>query len=115
MVASVTSFGRSGLYDWMIQRVTAVVLAAYTVFILGYLVLNPDLTYVQWSEFFSQTCVRVFSLLALLSLGAHAWIGLWTISTDYLKAMVFRFIFQAVSGLVMFVYVVWGVQILWGL
>ena len=49
MVASVTSFGRSGLYDWMIQRVTAVVLAAYTVFILGYLVLNPDLTYMQWS------------------------------------------------------------------
>ncbi len=115
MVASVTSFGRSGLYDWMIQRVTAVVLAAYTVFILGYLILNPDLNYAQWSEFFSQTCVRVFSLLALLSLGAHAWIGLWTISTDYLKAMVFRFIFQAVSGLVMFVYVVWGVQILWGL
>ncbi|KZY33088.1 MULTISPECIES: succinate dehydrogenase, hydrophobic membrane anchor protein [unclassified Oleiphilus] len=115
MVASVTSFGRSGLYDWMIQRVTAVVLAAYTVFILGYLVLNPDLTYMQWSELFSQTCVRVFSLLALLSLGAHAWIGLWTVSTDYLKAMVFRFIFQAGCGLVMFVYVVWGVQILWGL
>ena len=115
MVASVTSFGRSGLYDWMIQRVTAIVLAAYTIFILGYLVLNPDLTFAQWSAFFSQTCVRIFSLLALLSLGAHAWIGLWTISTDYLKAMVFRFLFQAVSGLVMFVYVVWGVQILWGL
>ncbi len=115
MVASVTSFGRSGLYDWMIQRVTAVVLAAYTVFILGYLILNPDLTYQQWSELFSQTSVRVFSLFALLSLGAHAWIGLWTISTDYLKSMVFRFIFQAGCGLVMFVYVVWGVQILWGL
>jgi len=115
MVASVTSFGRNGLYDWMIQRVTAVVLAAYTLFLLGFLVINPDLTYVQWSEFFGQTCVRIFSLLALLSLGAHAWIGLWTISTDYLKPMVFRFIFQAVSGLVMFVYVVWGVQILWGL
>jgi succinate dehydrogenase / fumarate reductase membrane anchor subunit len=53
--------------------------------------------------------------MALLSFGAHAWIGLWTISTDYIKAMVFRFIFQALSGLVMFVYVVWGVQILWGL
>lgn len=115
MVASVTSFGRSGLYDWMIQRVSAVVLAAYTVFILGYLVLNPDLTYAQWSELFNDTCVRIFSLLALLSLGAHAWIGLWTVSTDYLKGTGIRFIFQAVCGLVMFVYVVWGVQILWGL
>jgi succinate dehydrogenase / fumarate reductase membrane anchor subunit len=115
MVASVTSFGRSGLYDWMIQRVTAVVLAAYTVFILGYLVLNPDLTYAQWSELFSQTCVRIFSLLALLSLGAHAWIGLWTVSTDYLKGTGIRFVFQAGCGLIMFIYVVWGVQILWGL
>ena len=115
MVASVTNFGRSGLYDWMIQRVSAVVLAAYTVFILGYLVISPDLTYVQWSEFFGSTCVRIFSLLALVSLGAHAWIGLWTISTDYIKSLGFRFIFQASSGLIMFIYVVWGVQIFWGL
>ena len=115
MVASVTSFGRSGLYDWMIQRVTAVVLAAYTVFILGFLLLNPDLTYIQWSELFNSTCTRIFSLLALLSLGAHAWIGLWTLSTDYIKAMGPRFVFQAASGLIMFIYVVWGIQILWGL
>lgn len=115
MVASVTSFGRNGLYDWMVQRVSAVILAAYTIFILGYLVTTPDLTYAQWSELFSCTSVRVFSLLALLSIGAHAWIGLWTVSTDYLKATGVRFLFQAVCGLVMFAYVVWGVQILWGL
>lgn len=115
VVTNVTSLGRSGLYDWMIQRVTAVVLAAYSIFLLGFLVLNPDLSYAEWSEFFSSTCVRIFSLLALLSLGAHAWVGLWTISTDYLKGMGLRFIFQALCGLVMFIYVVWGIQILWGL
>lgn len=115
MVASVTSLGRNGLYDWMIQRVSAVVLAAYTVFIIGYLVLNPDLTYVQWNALFEQTSMRIFSLMALLSFGAHAWVGLWTISTDYIKATVFRFLFQALCGLVMFIYVIWGVQILWGL
>jgi len=115
VVTNVTNLGRSGLYDWMIQRVTAVVLAFYSVFILGFLILNPDLNYAQWSEFFNSTSVRIFSLLALLSLGAHAWVGLWTISTDYLKAMVLRFLFQAVCGLVMFIYVVWGIQILWGL
>jgi succinate dehydrogenase / fumarate reductase membrane anchor subunit len=99
----------------MIQRVTAVVLAAYTFFLIGYFILNPDLTYSQWSSFFELTSVRIFSLMALLSFGAHAWVGLWTISTDYIKATIFRFIFQALSGLVMFIYVVWGVQILWGL
>jgi len=115
MVANVTNFGRSGLYDWMMQRVTAVILASYTIFILGYLVINPDLTYAQWNEFFGTTHIRIYSLLALLSIGAHAWVGLWTISTDYIKPTLIRFVFQAICALTMFVYVVWGVQILWGL
>jgi succinate dehydrogenase / fumarate reductase membrane anchor subunit len=115
MVASVTSLGRNGLYDWLIQRVTAVILASYTVFLLGYLVLSPDLTFEQWSGLFGHTAMRIFSLLALLSIGAHAWVGLWTISTDYIKPAGIRVCFQAVCGVVMFAYVVWGVEILWGL
>ncbi len=115
MVASITNFGRNGLYDWLMQRVTAVVLAAYTIFLLAYLVMNPELDYPQWATLFEATWMRIFSLMAILSLGAHAWIGLWTISTDYIKSTGVRFIFQAACGLVMFVYVVWGIQILWGL
>jgi len=115
MVASVTSLGRNGLYDWMMQRVTAIVLAAYSLFILGYLVCSPTVTYEQWSGLFAGTSMRIFSLLALLSLGAHAWVGLWTISTDYMKGTGVRFIFQSICGLVMFAYIVWGVQVIWGL
>jgi len=114
MVTSITSFGRSGLYDWMFQRVTAVVLLAYTVFIVGYLLMNPELTYGQWHDLFTGTAMRVFTLLALLSMAAHAWIGMWSISTDYIKPTGPRFLFQAACGLLTFIYVVWGVQILWG-
>jgi len=114
MVASVTNLGRNGLSDWLIQRFSAVVLAAYTVFLLGYLVCNPDLTYTQWRELFDCTAMRIFTFLALLSIGAHAWVGLWTVSTDYMKATSVRIIFQAVCGVAIFSYVVWGAQILWG-
>ncbi|KZX74953.1 succinate dehydrogenase [Oleiphilus sp. HI0009] len=114
MVASVTSFGRNGLSDWIIQRFTAVVLAAYTVFILGYLIYNPELTYEQWSGLFACTAMRIFSLLALLCIGAHAWVGLWTVSTDYMRSTAVRLSFQAFFGVVLFAYVVWGIQILWG-
>lgn len=122
MVTNVTSFGRSGLYDWVIQRLTAVVLAVYFVALLGYLLINPDLTYQQWQALFATTWVRIASLLALLALCAHAWIGLWTISTDYLtadmigaKATVIRFLFQTACVVLMFIYLVWGIQILWGI
>jgi len=82
MVTSITSFGRSGLYDWMMQRVTAVVLLAYTIFMIGYLLMNPELDYNQWKELFSGTVMRIFTLLAVLSMVAHAWIGMWSVSTD---------------------------------
>jgi len=115
MVTSITSFGRSGLYDWMIQRVSAAVLAVYTIFMLGYLAFGAELTYEAWSSLFEGTAMRIFTLLALLSFAAHVWIGMWSVSTDYIKPTGMRFIFQSVSGLLTFVYVVWGIQILWGI
>lgn len=122
MVTNVTSFGRSGLYDWLIQRITAVVLALYFVTLFGYLLLNPDLDFQQWQRLFGATWMRIASLMALMALCAHAWIGMWTISTDYLtsdmlggKATVIRFFFQAACAVLMFIYLVWGIQILWGI
>lgn len=122
MVTNVTNLSRSGLYDWMAQRVSAVLLAAYTIFLLGYLILNPGLTFEQWQGLFSHNAMRIFSLLALVALAVHSWVGMWTISTDYLTPMalgrfatVLRFLFQVACGLLMFVLFVWGVQILWGI
>ena len=121
MVTNASSFGRSGVYDWVIQRVSAVILAAYTFCMLGTFIMNPDMDYEQWRALFANFAMRIFSLLALLSLCAHAWIGMWTISTDYLtgamlgaKATVIRFLFQTGCVLLWFVYLVWGIQILWG-
>ena len=121
MVTAVTNFGRSGLSDWLLQRVSALVLLAYLLFITVYLAVSGDLTHAQWQGLFSQTWMRIFSLAALLSLAMHAWIGLWSVSTDYLteramgpKGNVLRLLFQAFLAIVLFTYVVWGIQVLWG-
>ena len=113
MVTSVTNYGRNGVHDWIIQRVSAVVLALYTLFLLGYVIATPDLQFAQWQGLFACTGMKVFSLAALISICAHAWIGMWTISTDYLKAAGVRFVFQAVCAAALFVYLVWGIDILW--
>ena len=121
MVTSVTNFGRSGLYDWLIQRVGGVVMAAYLIFIVAYIALNPELTYEQWSALFGQLWVRVFSFVTLLSFISHAWIGLWSVLTDYLterlmgsKATVLRIVAQVALGGVSVTYLIWGIEILWG-
>ncbi|MFO7787981.1 MAG: succinate dehydrogenase, hydrophobic membrane anchor protein [Halospina sp.] len=115
MVKSVTNLGRTGAYDWLMQRVSAVVLALYTLFLTGFVLGSSDLDYAQWAGLFDQMWMRIFSLLALISLGIHSWVGLWTITTDYIKPTALRFVVQAGCGLIMFVYLVWGVEILWGL
>ena len=119
MVTAVTTMGRSGLYDWLFQRISAVILLAY--FILVSFVLLKGVTYGSWTALYEQTWMRVFSLMALLSLGVHAWVGLWSVFSDYFTERlmgqvgnVLRFLLQVISGVVMFTYIVWGIQILWG-
>lgn len=117
----VTSFGRSGLYDWLIQRVSAVIMAAYTFFIIGFILLQPELSYDVWSGLFGQLWMRVFSLITLVSIAVHAWIGLWSVLTDYVttrmmgpSANVLRISIQMVMGVITITYFIWGVEILWG-
>ena len=59
--------------------------------------------------------------MALVSIVAHAWIGLWSVSTDYLtvrmmgpRANGIRILFQGAYALVLFAYLVWGIEIFWG-
>lgn len=122
MVTNVTSFGRSGLSDWLVQRVTAIVMAAYTVFLVCYLALNPDMDYGQWKSLHQCLPMKLFSLAAILSIAAHAWIGLWAVLTDYVtvrmmgaKATPLRILLQLGMITVTLAYVVWAVDILWGI
>ncbi len=121
MVTNATSFSRSGLSDWIIQRFSAVILAAYTLFILAVLVSMPELDYESWREVFSKNSVRLFSIVSLLALCGHTWVGMWTVGTDYLtgrqlgtRGPLVRRVYQAFCVLLIAVYLFWGVQIFWG-
>lgn len=122
MVTSVTNFGRSGLSDWLVQRISAVVMTAYLAFVVFYLFSNPNLDYAQWVELHSSLPMRMFSLLAMLSVAAHAWIGMWCVLTDYVtvrlmgpKATALRIFFQLGMIAVTMLYVIWAIDILWGI
>lgn len=118
---SATSFSRSGLADWLIQRVSAYILAVYLVVIVGFLFYKAPVAFFDWYYFMTSTPMRIFSLLAVLALAGHAWVGMWTIFTDYVterqmgaKAAVIRVVLQTGMVIAIFVYVVWTIMILWG-
>jgi succinate dehydrogenase / fumarate reductase membrane anchor subunit len=115
MLERIVTGAHYGLRDWLIQRITAVVMVLYTLGIAGYLLLQPVLDYNAWTLLFSSNVVRTFSLLFLLSVFYHAWIGVRDIVMDYVKPAAIRLIIYVVVILALLLYVIWSVQILWGM
>lgn len=120
MVTNVTSFGRSGLSDWLVQRVSAVVILLYVICHAAIIINTPDMDYLQWHALFADPVMKIFSLITLVALCAHAWIGMWTVATDYLttrmlgeKATFVRFLFLVICIGALVVYLLWGIMILW--
>lgn len=114
MVKSITNLSRSGVQDWLVQRVSAVILAVFTLFLLGVFLANPGLGYEQWRQLFTPLWVKIFTLLTLLSLAGHTWIGMWTVVTDYLHNPWVRFVTLFVIAVITFVYLIVGITALWG-
>ncbi|TKB54489.1 succinate dehydrogenase, hydrophobic membrane anchor protein [Ferrimonas aestuarii] len=114
MVNNAASFGRSGVQDFVLIRASALVLLAYTLYLVGYLVMTPDLTFTLWQEFFGSIITKVFTLLALFSVLIHGWIGLWQVATDYIKPPRLRAFSLFAINVVLLAYLATGIVILWG-
>ena len=114
MLNRVVTGAHYGLRDWLAQRVTAVVMALFVLFIVGYLLWQPYVDYDVWTRLFSNNVMRSFALLFLLSLFYHAWIGVRDIVMDYVKPASVRLLVHVVVILTLLMYAIWSVQILWG-
>lgn len=113
MLDTVAGLCRTGLRDWLVQRVSAIILAAYFIFLMAFIVVHPQLQFVTWQSLFANPLVRVFSLLALLSLITHSWVGIWTVLTDYINCAWIRLLLEIIMILALICYLVWGIAILW--
>lgn len=114
MVNRVTSLTGSGVKDWIIQRLSAVVLLLYVLFWIGYWVANPQPTYAQISWLFSQVWMRWATLIVAFMVVFHAWVGMWTVLTDYVKCAFLRQGLQFLFVLAYVVYIIWCIHVLWG-
>lgn len=114
MLGNVTSLTGNGLKDWLIQRVTAVYFALYSLFLLGFLYCHPALTYVEWQALFHDHWFKMASLIALFVLLLHTWIGVWTVTTDYLKCTALRLSIQMLVVFLLLGLFVFGLLIVWG-
>jgi succinate dehydrogenase / fumarate reductase membrane anchor subunit len=114
MVNNAASLGRNGVHDFILLRASAIILALYTLFLIGFFVTTPDVTYDIWHAFFAGICTKIFSILAIVALLIHAWIGVWQVLSDYIKPAFLRGGLQFFFSVLLLSYFAAGLLTVWG-
>jgi len=102
-----------GWRDWLVQRVSAVVMALYTVLLLVLLLWHGGLDYAAWKATFGNELFRLASFVFMLSLLWHAWVGVRNIAMDYIKPVGVRLAFEMAVVVLLVAYAGWTIQVLW--
>jgi succinate dehydrogenase / fumarate reductase membrane anchor subunit len=114
MVNNIATVGRNGVHDFILIRASAIILTLYTLLIAGFFVVTPDVTYDAWHSFFGLMSVKIATLLAVLSVVIHAWIGIWQVLSDYIKPAFLRGSLQFFFSVTLLAYLAAGFLIVWG-
>jgi succinate dehydrogenase / fumarate reductase membrane anchor subunit len=105
---------RYGLADWLLQRLTAVVMAVYTPVIVACVLIYRPTTFAAWQAMFAGQFVRLATILFIAALLYHAWIGVRDIVMDYMKPVAVRLAALTVFGFGLIACFAWAIAILWG-
>ena len=123
-----------GMRDWLAQRITAAVMGLFTLILVieyllparartpgGQLVKDAagntvSLTgYDKWAGIFNPQWMRVLTLVVIVSLGYHAWVGMRDVWMDYVKPMGARLLLQVFTIVWLIGCAGWAIQVLWRL
>jgi succinate dehydrogenase / fumarate reductase membrane anchor subunit len=103
-----------GLKDWLLQRLTAVVMGLYTLLLLGIALWHGGIDYSLWRALFASVAFEAATFLFMAALLYHAWVGVRDIFMDYIKPVGVRLALQTVTVGLLVVYLAWTIHILWG-
>jgi succinate dehydrogenase / fumarate reductase, membrane anchor subunit len=113
MVRRIIVGAHYGSRGWLAQRVTALVMALYTPLALYLFLSRAPWTYESWKALFAQGWMRIATLLFVVSLAWHAWVGVRDILMDYIKHDGVRLALLVITLLLLAGYVSWAIEILW--
>ena len=105
-----------GLRDWLAQRVTAVLMALFTVVVLAQVILSKGpIGYDKWSGIFSTQWMKALTFAIIVAMLYHVWVGVRDIWMDYIKSVALRLSLQVFSIVWLVACAGWAIQVLWRL
>ncbi len=103
-----------GLRAWVIQRVSAVYLALFTVYLFFHFFCYPPADFSAWQLWLSNPWVFVASALFFVALLLHAWVGVRDVIIDYIHPVWLRFSALTLALTSLIVMGVWFGRVLLG-
>lgn len=104
-----------GMRQWLTQRLTAVVMAVYIVFLIVYMAALQPNHYAAWRAALNPLWFRFTTFLFFICLCMHAWLGVRDVLKDYVFNQALRGYMQTVVDILLVLYTVWMCVILWGI
>ena len=103
-----------GLRDWLAQRVTAALMALFTLLVLAQIIFSKGtMGYDKWAGIFSSQWMKVLTFTVIIALLYHAWVGMRDIWMDYIKPVGVRLGLQVFTMVWLVACAGWGIQVLW--
>jgi succinate dehydrogenase / fumarate reductase membrane anchor subunit len=112
----VTVGAHFGLRDWLAQRVTAALMAAFTLVVLAQVIFTSGpIGYDDWAGIFASQWMKFLTFTTILCLLYHAWVGIRDIWMDYIKPLGLRIVLHVASLVWLIGCAGWAIQALWRL
>lgn len=102
-----------GLKDWLIQRVTAVLMTIYLAVLAGIICIAAPQDYAAWKNIFTTPWLRIATFVFFVGLFWHAWVGVRNVLMDYVHPTAMRLTLQILVIVSLLFYLVWVAEILW--
>ena len=104
-----------GFRDWLSQRVTAALMALFTIALIVQVLMPGPLGYDRWAGIFATQWMKLLTFTVIVALGWHAWVGVRDIWMDYIKPVGLRLTLQVATIVWLLGCAGWAVQVLWRL
>ncbi len=105
-----------GLRDWLAQRVTAVLMALFTVIVLAQVIFSTGpIGYDKWAGIFASQWMKVLTFSVIVALLYHVWVGVRDVLMDYVKPVGIRLALHVFTIVWLVSCLGWAVQVLWRL
>lgn len=114
MKMRITSSSHSGLLEWLLQRLSAVYLGIFAIYVTARIWLWPMTDFLAWQEWVTTPWVRVMWFLAFGGLLTHAWIGMRSVFMDYLGSFQVRLVASILLASGLLACGMWVIDILYG-